>query len=331
MTREADMIDRCRMILDVDTGIDDALAIFYALHRPGIALEAVTTVFGNIDVAGATRNTLQILELAGRTDLPVAAGAAQSLTRPFVRAAAHIHGANGVGDVILPEPSARPRDEHASDLIIRLARAYPGAITLCPVGPLTNVALALARAPEIATLLRGIVVMGSTLFHPGVPGIPSPMADANFWNDPEAARIVLRSGARITLVGMDVTMQTLLTPAMTDAIAAAGPTAATMMRIARFYVDAYCRQYPGIAGCALHDPLAVAVAEDASLVTTDAMQVDVELAGELTRGQLVADRRRTGATRPNAQVCVAVDVPRFTRRFTDAMRGADVGRVNPPE
>lgn len=312
----------CRMILDVDTGIDDAMAIFFALHRKNIVLEAVTTTFGNIDVAGATRNTLQILELAGRGDIPVASGAARALTRPFVRGAVHIHGANGVGDVVLPEPSARPLEEHASDLIIRMARAHPGALTLCPVGPLTNIALALARAPEIAGMLREIVVMGGTLFHPGVPGIPSPMADANFWNDPEAARIVLRSGARITLVGMDVTMQTLLTPAMTDTIAQAGGAAATMMRIARFYVDAYRQQYPGIAGCGLHDPLAVAVAEDASLVSTEAMQVDVELAGELTRGQMVADRRATGTTRPNAAVCMAVDAARFTERFVAAMQGA---------
>ena len=317
----------CRMILDVDTGIDDAMAIWLALHRPGIVLEAVTTVFGNIDVASATRNTLQILELAGRGDIPVAAGAGQALTRPFVRGAVHIHGQNGLGEVALPEPSARPREEHAADLIIRMARAHPGAITLCPVGPLTNVALALARAPDIAGKLREIVIMGGTIFHPGIPGIPSPMADANMWNDPEAGRIVLRSGARLTLVGMDVTMRALLTPAMTETIAGSGnPAAATMMRIARFYVDAYLRQYPGIAGCGLHDPLAVAVAEDASLVTTEAMQVDVELAGELTRGQVVADRRATGKTRPNAAVCMAVDVPGFIARFMAAMQGDATAR-----
>ncbi|MBN9510322.1 MAG: nucleoside hydrolase [Alphaproteobacteria bacterium] len=310
----------CRMILDVDTGIDDALAIVYALRRPGIALEAVTTIFGNVDVATATRNTLQILELAGRGEVPVAPGAAHALVRPFARGAAHIHGVNGLGEVELPAPRARPRDEHAADLIIRMARAHPGAITLCPVGPLTNAALALARAPEIAGLLREIVLMGGTLFHPGIPGIASPMADANFWNDAEAARIVLRSGAKLTLVGMDVTMKALLTPAMTRTIAAHGPAAATLMRIADFYVHAYQAQYPGIAGCGLHDPLAVAVAEDPSLVTAEAMQVDVELAGELTRGQLVADRRRTGKVQPNAAVCLDLDVPRFTERFVAAMR-----------
>lgn len=314
------MPESCRMILDVDTGIDDALAIFYALNRPGIVLEAVTTTYGNIDLASATRNTLQILELAGRADIPVAAGAAQALLRPFMRGAVHIHGENGIGDVVLPAPAWQPLDEHASDLIIRMARVHPGAITLCTVGPLTNAALALTRAPDVAQKLRGIVVMGGTIFHPGVPGIPSPMADANMWNDPEAGRIVLRSGAALTLVGMDVTMQTLLTPAMTGQIAAAGGAAATMMQIARFYLAAYQAQYPDIAGCGLHDPLAVAVAEDASLVTTEHMQVDVELAGEITRGQVVPDRRRTGKTRPNARVCMGVDVPRFADRFVTTMR-----------
>ena len=313
------MAERCRLILDIDTGIDDALALFYALRRPGIALAAVTTTYGNIDVAGATRNTLQILELAGRADVPVAAGAAHSLLRPYLRKASHIHGENGIGEVELPPPAHAATGEHAADLIIRMAHAHPGEITLCPVGPITNVALALARAPEIAGLLREIVIMGGTIWHPGIPGIPSPMADANFYNDPEAARIVLRSGARLKLVGMDVTMQTLLTPAIVDDIAArGGPAAATMMRIARFYVAAYQAQYPGIAGCGLHDPLAVAVAEDASLVTLEPMYLDIELAGELTRGQVVADRRRTGTVQPNAEVCVAVDVPRFIGHFVAA-------------
>jgi purine nucleosidase len=313
------MAERCRLILDVDTGIDDALAIFFASRRPGIALAAVTTTYGNIDVATATRNTLQILELAGRPDVPVAAGAAHALVRPYRRAAEHIHGGNGIGEVVLPPPSRAAGEEHASDLMIRLAKAHPGEMTLCPVGPMTNAALALARAPELAGLLREIVIMGGTIWHPGIPGIPSPNADANFYNDPEAARIVLRSGARITLVGMDVTMRTLLTPAIVEDIAArGGAAAATMMQIAKFYVAAYQAQYPGIAGSGLHDPLAVAVAEDPSLVTIEPMHLDIELAGELTRGQVVADRRRTGRVQPNADVCVGVDVPRFTERFVAA-------------
>src|ERR1700722_9723786 len=197
----------------------------------------------------ATTNTLRILERAGRDEIPVARGPGRSLLKPFVKGADHVHGANGLGDVALPEPRGRAIAESAPDLIIRMAREIPGEITLCPVGPVTNVALALAKAPEIATLLKRIVVMGSTIFHPGIQGIPSPMADANFWNDPEAAQIVLRSGANLTLVGMDVTMKVLLTAPMRAEIAAkGGAVGAKMMEIAQFYVDAYNRMYPGMDG-----------------------------------------------------------------------------------
>ncbi len=314
------MSRKVRMILDVDTGIDDALALMLALKRPGITLEAVTTVFGNIDVEAATRNTLQMLDVAGRPDIPVAAGAARSLTRPFVRKASHIHGANGIGEVVLPPPSRTPVAEAAADLIIRLAREHPGEITLVPVGPMTNVGLALMKAPQTAQLLDRIVLMGGSLFHPGVPGIPSPMADANFWNDPEAARIIFQSGARVTMVGMDVTMKTLFTAAMMDDLERRGDAGTrAVVQASRYYLAAYQAQYPDITGCALHDPLAVAVAELPDLVTTEPMQCDVECMGEITRGQVVADRRRTGRTVPNVDVCVDVDVPRFMALFQSSL------------
>src|ERR1700678_2266779 len=301
------MPELCRMILDVDTGIDDAMAILYALRRPGIRLEALTTTFGNTDVDTATKNTLRILELAGRDEIPVARGPGRSLLKPFVKGADHVHGANGLESVDLPEPTGSAVAESAPDLIIRMARENPGEITLCPVGPVTNVALALAKAPEIATLLKRIVIMGSTILHPGIQGIPSPMADANFWNDPEAAQIVLRSGAKIVLVGMDVTMPTRLTAAMRAEIAReGGKVGATMMKIAQFYVDSYAKMYPGIDGCGLHDPLAVAIAEDPSLATVEPMCVDIELNGALTRGQTVADRRGSASDRRNADVCASV-------------------------
>jgi purine nucleosidase len=314
------MGDLCRMILDVDTGIDDAMAIVYALNRPGIKLEALTTTFGNTDIETATVNTLRILELVGRPEIPVARGPGRSLLKPFIKGADHVHGRNGLGEVSLPSPRRRAVDEHASDLMIRMARENPGAITLCPVGPLTNVALAIAKAPEIAPLFKEIVIMGSTIFHPGIQGIPTAMADANFWNDPEAAQIVLRSGAKIKLVGMDVTMKVLLTKRMREEIAAAGGVGATMMEIADFYVRSYETMYPGIAGCGLHDPLAVAIAEDPSLATTERMCVDIELAGPLTRGQTVADRRNTASDRRNADVCLEIDSERFSRRFVAALK-----------
>ncbi|NIZ10574.1 nucleoside hydrolase [Pseudooceanicola sp. HF7] len=309
-----------RIILDVDTGIDDAMALLYALGRPGIELAAVTCTYGNIDVGAATRNTLQVLEAAGRPDIPVAAGAKRSLTRPFVAPAEHIHGSNGIGEVEMPLPKATAQEIWGPDLIIEMVRATPGEITLVPVGPMTNVAQALMKAPDIAEKLQGIVVMGGSLAHPGVPGIPSPMADANFYNDPEAARILLQSGARITLVGMDVTMKTRLSAARMADIAKRGGTAAGyVMEAARFYLAAYERQYPGIDWCALHDPLAVAVAEDPSIVTCEALQIDVECAGEITRGQVIPDRRRTGEQVPNALVATEVDAPRFEELFTEAL------------
>jgi purine nucleosidase len=310
----------CRMILDVDTGIDDAMAIVFALNHPGIVLEAVTTTYGNIDVASATRNTLALLEAAGRDDIPVASGCARALTRPFTKRGSRIHGANGIGDVELPAPKASARDIWGPDLIIEMVRANPGELTLVPVGPMTNVAQALMKAPDIAQKLKGMVLMGGTIWHPGVPGIPSPVADANFFNDPEAARIVLQSGAPITLVGMDVTMKTRLTAPMMDDIAArGGPAARITMEAARFYLAAYQAQYPDITYCALHDPLAVAVAQDPSVVSLETMQIDVECTGELTRGQVIPDRRRTGTTVPNAGVALEVDSDRFEKLFVETM------------
>lgn len=315
------MTEACRIILDVDTGIDDAMAIFYALRRPGIRLEALTTTFGNTDTVIATENTLKILELTGRTEIPVAAGVSRSLITPYRRMADHVHGANGLGDVALPPPRIKASEEHAADLMIRLVKENPDAITLVAVGPITNVALALTKAPEIAKQARGIVIMGSTLFHPGIHGPVAPMVDANFANDPEAAHIVLQSGARVTLVGMDVTMTTLLSTAMMAEISREGDHAVqTLMRIAAFYVDAYQTMYPGIAGCGLHDPLAVAIAEDPSLATMERMAVDVELHGSLTRGQTIADRRRTAHDRLNADVCMRIDRARFEADFMALMK-----------
>ena len=310
------------MIIDVDTGIDDAMAIFYAVRRPGIKLEALTTTFGNTDTVIATSNTLRILELLGQRDIPVARGVARSLIHPYVRRADRVHGANGIGDVDLPEPTIKATDEHASDLIIRVVKENPGEITLCPVGPVTNLALALTKAPEIATLMRRVVIMGSTIFHPGIQGPQAPMVDANFANDPEAAHIVLRSGADILLVGMDVTMATLFSSENMEEVAREGDAAAkTLMKIAAFYVAAYRRMYPGVEGCSLHDPLAVAVAEDSSLARTERMFVDVALNGELTRGQTIADRRRTAVPLHNVDVCVDIDRPRFAANFLAAMKG----------
>ncbi len=307
-----------KILIDCDTGIDDALALYYAARQPELELLAVTCVSGNTDVEIAAENSLAVLELAGRGDVPVALGAGRSLLTPFVRSADFVHGTNGLGGVVLPAPRGSPVSIHAADFIIDTVKAAPGEVTLCAVAPLTNVALALAKAPEIAGLMREIVTMGSTLVHPGIHRVAPPMADANWLNDPEAAQIVLQSGAPLTVVGMDVTMRAILSPAAMAAIRAEGPAAAgTLMDATEFYAGAYAGMYPDLGGCALHDPLAVACVHAPELLTLEPMRLDVELAGRLSRGQAIPDRR-PGVT-PNCRVAIALDAPEFLRRFHSAL------------
>ena len=319
------MAEQTRVILDVDTGVDDAMAICYALGRPNITLEACTTVYGNTEVEKATANTLALLDICGHGDVPVAQGAGRSLLRPFVKWAGHVHGENGIGEVILAEPPNQATDEHAADLIIRMAHENPGEITLCPVSPLTNIALAFAKDPTVAKKFREVVIMGSTLNHPGVGSVKSPWADANFHNDPEAASMVINSGANIVLVGMDVTMQARLSrERMNWIVKDGGYPAKTLMEIAEFYYNFYVVEQAKLAdgrplGCGMHDPLAVAVAEDPSLVEMEAFKADIELIGEWTRGQLIADLRPIDEHKPNVRICTHVDVDKFLDRFCKAI------------
>lgn len=307
-----------RIVMDVDTGVDDALALFYAARRPGVKLEAVTTLFGNVDVGLTTLNTLKILELAGLPDVPVVAGAAQALVRPPRQQERYVHGRNGLGDVELPHPRQQPRPGHAAAYLSQLARANPGELTLVATGPLTNLALCFMQDPEAARLFKRVVIMGGAVL---APGNVTAVAEANIWNDPEAARILFASGARITLVGLDVTMQVLLSPAMADQLGARGPVSQVMMQITKPYIAIYQMWSPGIAGCALHDPLAVAVAEEPDLVRTESMYLQVETGDGLCRGQTFADRRAMPGIIPNVDVCVAVDREAFQARFAAIFKG----------
>lgn len=305
------------IILDVDTGIDDALAIAYALRSPELKLEAVTTTYGNIDLASATRNTLQILESWGATEVPVYAGAARPLTRPYRDHPSTVHGPNGMGGVELAPAKRSAEAKHAIDYLIEVSAARPGELTLVATGPLTNLAMALLQDPDVARRFAEIVIMGGAIIH---PGNATPTAEANILSDPEAARAVFHAGGKITLVGLDVTMQTLLTP---EAIAEMERSQSAACRdlgsATRFYLGAYQRMYPGISGCGMHDPLAVAVAADPTLVGTQAMYVDVETRGEISRGQTVGDRRFGAKATPNMNVCLTVDAPRFIRTFLERL------------
>src|SRR5712691_10651797 len=243
-----------RFILDTDPGIDDALALFLALASPEVQLEAVTTVSGNVDVAFTTYNALTLLELAGRTDIPVARGCDRPLIRqPFN--AAFVHGDNGLGGLQLPEPSIQPLEEHAIDVIIEKVMAAPGEITLVAIGPLTNIALALRREPRIVQQVREVVIMGGAL---RVPGNDTPAAEFNIYADPDAAHIVLHAGWPIRLVSLDVTTLTLLQRQQVNTLAQNGsPITRCIQQMTDYYFDVFSPSR-GITAFQMHDPLCLA-------------------------------------------------------------------------
>jgi purine nucleosidase len=193
-----------RVIIDTDPGTDDAMAILLALNSPELRLEALTVVAGNVTADQGLDNALRLVSLAGRCDIAVAGGARRPLTQKLTTAEL-VHGQNGLGDVALPTPKCRPDSRFAPDLIIDLVKKSPGEITLVPVGPLTNIALAVFRDPSIVPLVRRVVIMGGSVTEGNVTAV----AEANIYNDPEAAQVVFNAGWPLTMVGLDVTHRTL--------------------------------------------------------------------------------------------------------------------------
>jgi len=315
-----------RVILDVDPGIDDAMALLLALQSPELQVEAITVVSGNVMVEQGTENALKLLELAGATSIPVAPGARYPLLRRLTTAE-KVHGSNGLGGLELPPPRLQPDRRHAVDLIVELVRANPGAITLVPVGPLTNIALALRKAPDLKDKIREIILMGGAIRGGNV----TPVAEANIHNDAEAARIVFDSGVPITMVGLDATSQVVLTWAHLEQLQrSSSPLARAVVTMASHYIRFYESQ--GHPGAFLHDPLAVGLAIDPSLATeVQPMRIDIETRGEFTYGQTVAnaslqralpesagDHDTIGPTiriEPNARVPLRVDAQRFLQLF----------------
>ncbi len=295
------------VILDVDTGIDDALALAYAVSTAGLDLVAVTTVAGNIDVYRATTNTLNVLSFLGHEDVPVHRGATHPLARPH-RAASHVHGEDGLGGADLPTSSRQPEMTPGPATIVRLARERPGEMTLIAVGPLTNLAIALNVEPRIAELIPRVVVMGGA-YH--VPGNVTPHAEFNIWEDPEAAAQVFAAGFDdLTLIGLDVTMRVGLRRETWRGIGQASNrtrAAELALRIGRMSFEDR-----GLEQMYLHDPLAVAVALDPTLVAVELDEIQVATMGE-----------EDGRTRPigSGQVKVATDVDadRFVERFHEVL------------
>ncbi|CAH0122494.1 MULTISPECIES: nucleoside hydrolase [unclassified Paenibacillus] len=302
------------IILDVDTGIDDAMAIAYAVRSPELELLGLTTCFGNVTVEEASRNSLQVLEQLDRDDIPVIPGAAEPLFRPPLKGkTVSVHGHNGLGDAELSEPKGAALDMHAAEFIVEQARKRPHEVTVIAVGTMTNMALAIMKDPEIVHLLKRVVIMGGAVT---VPGNVTPHAEANIYADPEAAEFLFRSGVPITLVGLDVTMKTLLPRAeLANWREKNTKLSRFMADITDYYMDSYTSFYPGILGCALHDPLAVGVVIDPTFVKTKPIHVQVDTEGIYSIGRTVGDLRARAEQEPNMDVCLEVDADRFLQHF----------------
>ena len=351
------MADRIPIILDVDTGIDDAMALLYAAASPEAELVAATAVAGNTDARQAAVNTQAVLELAGRPDIEVAIGRETPLVRAL-ETTPETHGPRGLGYAELPPPANPLSQRHASDLIIEEARRRSGEVTLITLGPLTNLAVAVLREPELPRLLKSWVLMGGSYRS---PGNTAPTIEWNIHVDPDAAKVAFAAWegaaphgtARPLALGLDVTERAKITPDHVVALARrAGSTPDDSIALARgedpmlashsvagnpivrfiadalrFYMEFHSR-FDGFYGAFIHDPFAVAAALDRSLVRTEALTVDVELGGTLTTGETVTDWRRKWNRPPNVDVAVEGDASAFLDRFVERVGGLAAERAN---
>ncbi len=269
-----------RVIIDTDPGVDDALALLLAMRSPELKIEGITPVAGNVPLDLTLPNALRMVEIAGRTDIPVAAGAKVPLVRRLVTAA-YAHGENGLGGAVFPEPKTKPVAEPAAEFIRGIVRKYPGEVTLIPIGPLTNIANALNLDSELAAMVRGIVLMGGSLSGGNI----TPAAEFNIYVDPEAARIVFQSGIPITMVGLDATRKTSLTEDHVRTLEVAqNPVSQAAAKIGRNAIN-HNREQGFLVGPNMHDSLAVAAFLDPSILKFKDYYVDVETTGELTAGE----------------------------------------------
>ena len=299
------------VVMDLDTGIDDALALLLAVRSPELDVVGVGTVTGNVDAATAATNSLRVLEVADAADIPVAIGTDRWLLEPDP-GHTWVHGTDGMGETAQPAPVSRPSAEGAVEQLLRLSHAHAGELVVVAVAPLTNLALALRSDPGLADRLARIVIMGGSARD---GGNRETWGEANVACDPEAARIVFAADVPRTMVGLDVTMQVTFDAADLDRLTGStDPGARLAAQLLPYYLDAYA----GLLGerrCAVHDALAVAAAVDPTLLRCQPLPVDVETRGELTRGMTVVDLRARlpgwpDAGAPRSDVALSVDAER---------------------
>ena len=313
-------IAKRKMILDLDTGVDDALAIAYALADPEVDLIGIVSSYGNNLLDVCAENSLKLLELLGHTDIPVFKGLPHSCTTDHfdvMQVSKDIHGDNGIGDVELPAPSRALEEQSGVDFYIEAAHKYGKDLIIIPTGPMTNLAAALKKDPEIADLIGNVTFMGGALT---VEGNVTPVAEANINQDPKAADEVMKSNLPLTMVGLDVTLRTLLTKNETKQWRELGTASGKAFAdITDFYIDAYYNLDIDKRGCALHDPLAVGVGIDPSFVSTISLFMKVVYQEGPYYGRTIGDNAKLNDPNPNVKVAVNVDKERYLKAFMDRL------------
>ncbi|WP_343210386.1 nucleoside hydrolase [Anaerolentibacter hominis] len=299
-----------KILLDADTGVDDSIALLYALKNPDVQLVGVTTVLGNTDPVQAAKNSLALIALAKPDyEVPVAIGAGQTLKGVVTKSDTHVHGKNGIGDAELPPAEQKPIERGGVDFMIEQARKYAGELVIVATGRLTNLALAIQKDASFVKNVKKAVIMGGTVF---APGNVSPVAEANIYGDPEAADLVLTSGMDVTIVGLDVTKKTILT--YDDVLKLERHCREENQPIVRylkdclgFYMSFYTDTVNTLESCPMHDPLAMLVAVNPALVTTRKWKARVECTDGLCRGMIVTDRREHTFKAEFVEFCIEVD------------------------
>ena len=306
-----------QIIIDTDPGQDDAVAILLALASTDeLEIRGITAVAGNVPLALTEKNARIVCELAGRLDVPVFAGADRPLHRPLVTAE-HVHGKTGLDGPAMSEPTMALQQTHGVDFIVQTLRdAASDSVTLVPIGPLTNIALAFQRAPDIIGKVAEIVLMGGAYFE---VGNITPAAEFNIFVDPEAAAIVFGSGVPLTVMPLDVTHKALTSRARVDAFAALGNQAGRMVAAWTDFFERFDKEKYGSEGAPLHDPCTIAYLLRPELFQGRHVNVEIETASELTRGMTVADWWRVTKRPPNATFMGAIDDAGYFALLTERL------------
>jgi len=303
-----------RIIIDTDPGVDDALAFLLALASPEIQLEALTTTQGNVTLETATRNALAVLELANASHIPVVAGSVVPLVAPL-RASTHVHGESGIGNTKPRIPKGKPLPQHAVDYLIERALAEPGELSIFPIGPLTNIAMAIRKEPKFASAVKELVIMGGAVLE---HGNMTPQAEFNIYVDPHAAHIVFHAGIPITLIPLDVTHKCLFKqPHVNRLMKIKSPITQFIKEATEVYLEfSYSRGYDGSA---LHDPLTLATVIAPELFTLKELYVDVDHSGGVSTGKTFGDFYGTTQKQPNMKVALGVKGDAFIDLFVERM------------